>query len=131
MPAAASTAFIPAAAIFFGAGLGALARWQLSLWLNAKSVVPLGTLSANWVGGLLIGIIAGYLTARPDISPVWRLFWVTGLLGGLTTFSTFSAESVGFLERGQWGLLLAHSALHLFGSVALAAVGFWAVRQVG
>jgi fluoride exporter len=131
MPAAASTAFIPAAAVFLGAGLGALARWQLSLWLNTKSVVPLGTLSANWVGGLLIGIIAGYLTARPDISPVWRLFWVTGLLGGLTTFSTFSAESVGFLERGQWGLLLAHSALHLFGSVALAAVGLWAVRQVG
>ncbi|MFA9213269.1 MAG: fluoride efflux transporter CrcB [Candidatus Methylacidiphilales bacterium] len=105
-----------------------MARWQLSVWLNAKSAVPLGTLAANWVGGLFIGLIAGYLSARPDISPVWRLFWVTGLLGGLTTFSTFSAESVGFLERGQWGLLLAHSGLHLLGSVALAALGFWLMK---
>jgi CrcB protein len=92
--------FIPPLAVFLGAGIGALLRWQLSIWLNAKSSVPLGTLTANWVGGLLIGLIAGYLTTRPDLSPVWRLFWVTGLLGGLTTFSTFSAESVGFLERG-------------------------------
>ncbi len=121
--------FIPALAVFLGAGIGALLRWQLSVWLNAKSVVPLGTLSANWVGGLFIGLIAGYLSALPDISPVWRLFWVTGLLGGLTTFSTFSAESVGFLERGQWGLLLAHSGLHLIGSVTLAALGFWLIRQ--
>jgi fluoride exporter len=121
--------FIPSLAVFLGAGIGALLRWQLGIWLPAKSAVPLGTLSANWVGGLLIGLIAGYLSARPDISPVWRLFWVTGLLGGLTTFSTFSAESVGFLERGQWGLLMAHSGLHLLGSVALAAVGFWLIRQ--
>jgi CrcB protein len=118
-------------AVFLGAGIGALLRWQLSIWLNAKSSVPLGTLTANWAGGLLIGLIAGYLTTRPDISPAWRLFWVTGLLGGLTTFSTFSAESVGFLERGQWGLLLAHSGLHLLGSVALAALGFWLVRHWG
>ena len=124
-----NAAYIAPFAVFLGAGLGALARWQLSVWLNAQSVVPLGTLSANWIGGLLIGIIAGYLSARPEISPVWRLFWVTGLLGGLTTFSTFSAESVGFLERGQWGLLLAHSGLHLLGSVALAALGFWMIRQ--
>ncbi len=120
---------VSALAVFVGAGLGAVGRWQLSVWLNSKAVLPLGTLAANWVGGLFIGLIAGYLSARPEISPLWRLFWVTGLLGGLTTFSTFSAESVGFLERGQWGMLLGHSALHLLGSVALAGMGFWVVKH--
>ena len=122
--------FIAPLAVFLGAGLGALLRWQLGIWLNAKTSLPLGTLAANWSGGLLIGLIAGYLSTRPELSPAWRLFWITGLLGGLTTFSTFSAESVAFLERGQWGLLLAHSGLHLLGSVALAALGFWLVRQL-
>ena len=122
--------FIAPLAVFLGAGLGALLRWQLGIWLNAKTSLPLGTLAANWSGGLLIGLIAGYLSTRPELSPAWRLFWITGLLGGLTTFSTFSAESVAFLERGQWGLLLAHSGLHLLGSVALAALGFWLARQL-
>jgi fluoride exporter len=117
-------------AVFLGAGIGALLRWQLGVWLNTKSALPLGTLTANWIGGLFIGLIAGYLATRPELSPTWRLFWLTGLLGGLTTFSTFSAESVGFLERGQWSLLAAHSGLHLLGSVALAALGFWLVRQL-
>lgn len=116
-------------AVFLGAGLGAVARWQLSVWLNQKTAIPLGTLAANWVGGLLIGLIAGYLSTRPDLAPQWRLFWVTGLLGGLTTFSTFSAESVGFLQRSEWFSLFAHSGLHTVGSIALAALGFWIVAH--
>lgn len=118
-----------AAAVFIGAGLGALSRWQLGLWLNSKTALPLGTLAANWVGGLLIGLIAGYLNARPEIAPEWRLFWVTGLLGGLTTFSTFSAESVGFLQRSEWLNLATHAGLHTLGSVALSALGFWIAAQ--
>jgi fluoride exporter len=123
------TAAFSTTVVFVGAGLGAVARWQLSVWLNQKTFIPMGTLAANWVGGLLIGLIAGYLTTRPDLAPQWRLFWITGLLGGLTTFSTFSAESVIFLQRGEWVSLLVHSGLHTVGSILLAALGFWIVAQ--
>lgn len=124
-----SNTALSAFSVFMGAGIGALARWQLGLWLNSKASIPLGTLAANWLGGLLVGLLAGYFSTHPDLAPQWRLFWVTGLLGGLTTFSTFSAESVGFLQRGEWLHLLAHSGLHTLGSIALAALGFWLIAQ--
>lgn len=111
-------------AIAVGASLGAWSRYGLGLWLNAESrVLPLGTLVANLVGGLLIGLAIGWLGRMPDLDPAWRLFVVTGFLGALTTFSTFSMEAVLMLSRGQFGWALGHSMLHLLGSITAAAIG--------
>ena len=79
-------------AICIGACAGALLRWQLSVWGNGLAALPLGTLGANWLGGYLIGICIGVFEAMPELDPQWRLLLVTGFLGALTTFSTFSAE---------------------------------------
>jgi CrcB protein len=118
-----------ALAVAAGAALGGLARWQIGFWLNTRhGQLPLGTLTVNLVGGLLIGF-ALVLLARPD-QQLWRLLVVTGFLGGLTTFSAFSAEALSLLQRGQWGWALAHSALHVFGALAAAAVGAWLGKQL-
>jgi CrcB protein len=117
-----------ALAVAAGAALGGLARWQIGLWLNPRhGLLPLGTLSVNLVGGLLIGF-ALVLQARPD-QQLWRLLVVTGFLGGLTTFSAFSAESLSLLQRGQWAWALAHGALHVLGALAAAAVGAWLAQR--
>jgi len=91
-------------AIGVGAAIGAWLRFGLSVWLNPlHSTVPLGTLAANLLGGYAIGLALAWFAVRPDIAPQWRLFVVTGLLGGLTTFSTFSAEVVQlFLRQQNW-----------------------------
>lgn len=113
-----------ALAVAVGAALGALARWQAAVWLNSRHPhLPLGTLLVNVVGGLLIGV-ALVVFSRPD-QQIWRLLTVTGFLGGLTTFSAFSAESLALLQRGAWGWALAHGGLHLFGALAAAAAGAW------
>lgn len=113
------------AAIALGATLGAWLRWGLSLWLNARfESLPLGTLAANLGGGFLIGIAVAIFHDRPELSPEWRLLVVTGFLGGLTTFSTFSAEAMVLLQRGDFGWALLHSGIHLLGSVALCIAGF-------
>lgn len=115
-------------AIAVGATLGAWLRWGLSLWLNARlESLPLGTLAANLGGGFLIGIAVGFFNDWPALAPEWRLFVVTGFLGGLTTFSTFSAESMLLLQRGDYGWVLLHGAAHLVGSVAMciAGVALW------
>lgn len=113
------------AAIALGATLGAWLRWGLSLWLNARvEALPLGTLLANLAGGFLVGLMLAFLNDRPELSPTWRLLLVTGFLGALTTFSTFSAEAVALLQRSAYGWALLHTALHLFGSVALCIAGF-------
>jgi len=110
--------WIGAAAVGVGAALGALLRWQLSAWLNPMSdSVPAGTLAANLIGGYLVGVAMAWFAQHPDISPAWRLFAITGFLGGLTTFSTFSAEVMGMLQQGRMGVALATSALHLLGSL--------------
>jgi len=112
-------------AVGLGAAFGAWARWTLSLWLNnSAQSVPLGTLVSNIGGGLLIGIALAWFARHPEIDPVWRLAIVTGFLGALTTFSTFSAESLTLLQRGELGWVFAHSAFHLFGCLAAAALGF-------
>lgn len=112
-------------AVGFGAVLGAWLRWALGLWLNtADRVLPLGTLLANVAGGLLVGVAVAWFARHPQFAPEWRLFAITGFLGALTTFSTFSIESFGLIARGAFGWALAHSALHLFGSLAAAAVGY-------
>ena len=94
-------------AIFFGAGLGALLRAGFNLLtVSFASVIPMGTLLSNLVGGYLIGIAVAYFGNNPSISPEWRLLVITGFLGGLTTFSSFSAEVVAFMQRGEitWAL---------------------------
>ena len=112
------------AAIAVGAALGALLRWGLSLWLNARlESLPIGTLLANLIGGYLIGIAVGVFENFPDLLPEWRLLVVTGFLGGLTTFSTFSAESVMLLQRGAYGWALLHTGMHLLGSVGCCIAG--------
>jgi CrcB protein len=116
-------------AVFIGAGLGACARWLLGEVLNrVLPALPLGTLAANLIGGYLVGVAIAFFTLRSDLSPLWRLFCITGVLGGLTTFSTFSAEVVQALERGQTGWALATIATHLGGSLALTVLGLWSVR---
>jgi fluoride exporter len=116
-------------AVFVGAGLGACARWALGEALNrVLPALPLGTLAANLIGGYCVGIAIALLSLRSDLSPLWRLFVITGVLGGLTTFSTFSAEVVQTIERGQPGWALATAAAHLAGSLLLTALGLWTVR---
>ena len=119
------------AAVAVGAALGAWLRWGLSLWLNARlESLPLGTLLANIGGGFMIGIAIGVFENFPELSPEWRLLVITGFLGGLTTFSTFSAESVLLLQRGAYGWAFLHTALHLFGSIAACIAGLAVWRQL-
>jgi len=117
----------PVIAICIGACLGALARWQLGLWLNPMAVpgaaLPLGTLAANWIGGYLVGLAVALFQALPQLDPVWRLALITGFLGALTTFSSFSAEVIAMLGQQKYALALGTTALHLFGSLLLTVAG--------
>ena len=114
-----------------GAVPGALLRWQLSAWLNPLSDgVPAGTLAANLIGGYLVGVAVAWFAQHPDISPAWRLFAITGFLGGLTTFSTFSAEVVGLLQQGRMGMAVITSGLHLFGSLVATFAGWATVSRL-
>lgn len=114
-------------AICTGASIGALARWGLGLWLNPGAILPLGTLAANLIGGYLVGVCVAVFQALPDLDPVWRLALVTGFLGALTTFSSFSAEVVGMLGQQRYALALGTSAVHLFGSLLLTIAGIQTV----
>lgn len=110
--------------ISLGAALGACLRWWLGLALNALlPTLPLGTLTANLVGGFLIGIAVGVFNHHPGLPTEWRLFAVTGFLGGLTTFSTFSAEVVNLLLKEQFGWALATAGVHVLGSLLLTLLG--------
>jgi CrcB protein len=118
-------------AVGLGAAIGAWLRWGLGLWLNTvHEHWPFGTVAANLIGAYLIGIAVAFFAAHPAISPTWRLFLITGFLGGLTTFSTFSAEAMLLLLRGDYAWAVGHSALHLFGSIALCIAGFASYRAV-
>jgi CrcB protein len=110
-------------AICIGACLGALARWGLGLWLNPGALIPMGTLAANLIGGYLVGLAVAVFQALPHLDPVWRLAIVTGFLGALTTFSSFSAEVVGMLGQERYLLGFGTAALHLFGSLLLTVAG--------
>ena len=119
------------ASVAGGAVLGAWTRWFLVGKFNAVFPhVPLGTLIANLSGGLMVGFMVAFLVDLPQASPNLRLFVITGFLGALTTFSSFSAESLELLQVGRYGWALLHTCLHLFGSLAAAALGFALWRAV-
>lgn len=120
----------PILAICLGACLGALARWGLGLWLSPGGIIPWGTLAANLIGGYLIGVCVAVFQALPELDPVWRLALVTGFLGALTTFSSFSAEVVSMLMQQRYALALGTAGLHLLGSLALTVAGLFSVRYV-
>ena len=116
-------------AICVGASLGALARWQLSVLLLPTTmtipgtIIPLGTLAANLIGGYLVGVCVAVFQALPQLDPVWRLLLITGFLGGLTTFSSFSAEVVLMLMQQRFVLAIGTVCVHLLGSLLLTVVG--------
>ncbi|HZE90224.1 MAG TPA: fluoride efflux transporter CrcB [Rhizobacter sp.] len=115
--------------IALGASLGAVLRWGAGLWLNSQwNGFALGTLLVNCVGGLLIGICLVWFERSPN--EVLRLLLVTGFLGGLTTFSAFSGESLTLVQRGDWGWALAHTLSHVLGALACTALGFRLARLV-
>src|SRR3954468_16841548 len=117
------------AAVAGGGVLGAWLRWLLIGKFNAAVPhLPLGTLIANIAGGLMVGIAVGFFLDAQNANPNLRLFVITGFLGALTTFSSFSAESLELLQAGRYGWALAHSGAHLLGSLAAAAAGFAAWR---
>jgi CrcB protein len=118
-------------AVAIGAVLGAWLRWGLAAWLNpAHPNLPLGTLGANIGGGYAIGLAVAFFAANASIAPEWRLACITGFLGALTTFSTFSAESVELLMAGRYGAAALHSGAHLFGSIVATLLGFVTYRAL-
>lgn len=117
-------------AIFFGAGIGALLRAGFNvLTVSAGSVIPLGTLLANLLGAYLVGIAVAFFASNPNVSSEWKLFVITGFLGGLTTFSSFSAEVVSLMQRGEFTWAIGTALLHLLGSLLLTFLGIWTFQS--
>lgn len=123
-----ATAFL---AIGIGAVLGAWLRYGLGLWLNPLFVtVPLGTLAANLAGGYLVGAAVAVFHINVELSPELKLFFVTGFLGALTTFSTFSAEVVHLIQGARYGWAAGAAALHLFGSLLMTGLGIFTIHKL-
>ena len=118
-------------AVGIGAVLGAWSRWSLSVALNhLLPALPLGTLTVNLVGGFLIGAALEFFMQHATLAPEWRLFFVTGFLGSLTTFSAFSLEAVTLLQGARYGWAVALIGAHLIGSLAMTLLGIFAVRAL-
>lgn len=129
MNAVAQPAWLMGLAVALGGGVGSVLRWRIGLWLNPLALpFSAGTLAVNCVGGLLIGLLVVWFEEHP--SELGRLALITGGLGGLTTFSAFSAESLSLLLRGLPWLALVHSLAHLLGALACAGLGWWLGRLI-
>ncbi len=114
-----------------GGALGSLVRWMLSLRLNAVfPYLPLGTLASNVIAGYIVGVAVAFFARVPNLSPDWRLFIITGLMGGLSTFSTFSAEVVSHLQQGRYGWALGEIAIHVCSSLVMTILGIATVAAV-
>ena len=113
-------------AISLGASLGAILRWVLGLVLDSMSVaITMGTLAANLIGGFLIGVAMAFFSAHTELSPQWRLLIITGFLGGLTTFSSFSAELTSMIQGGRLSIALITVMLHVVGSILMTFLGIY------
>jgi fluoride exporter len=111
-------------AISAGAAVGALLRWTLGIKLNSLlPSIPPGTLAANLIGGYVVGLAIAFFADAPEISPEWRLLIITGFCGGLTTFSTFSAEVVSLIQQGELARMALAISLHVAGSLAMTIAG--------
>lgn len=117
-------------AVFIGGGIGSVARWMLGMRFNTAtvSILPLGTLLANTIGAFIIGAALAWFSRHPQWDPQWKLLVTTGFCGGLTTFSTFSAEVVAFLQQGQFAAAAFHTLLNLAGSFIMTALAFMLVN---
>ena len=125
------TLFHHISAIALGAILGALLRWHLGLWLaKATALLSLHTLLANWIGALLIGMAAALFDHHPALPAQWKLFFITGFLGSLSTFSSFSLEIVEMLHAQRYGAAFLTASLHLFGSLALTIAGMALIHKI-
>lgn len=117
--------FAAFAAVGAGAACGAWLRWGLGMWLNPLSgAFPLGTLAANLIGGLAMGAVLALIDTTPALSPTLKLLLTTGLLGGLTTFSSFSAEAFNLAQRGAWGWFGVHLGAHVAGAIVATWLGY-------
>jgi CrcB protein len=115
-------------AVGCGAAFGAWLRWWLGIVLNPVfPTLPFGTLAANLIGGYLVGVAVAFFSGHAGLPPEARLFVITGFMGGLTTFSTFSAEAVTLISRGEYAWALGHTAVHLGGSLVMTALGILTV----
>lgn len=115
-------------AVFIGGGTGSVLRWFLGMKLNPlHHAIPIGTLMANLAGAFIIGMGLAWFNRMTHIDPLWKLLITTGFCGGLTTFSTFSAEVVFLLQDGRTGWALLNVAVNLLGSFAMTALAFWIV----
>ena len=116
-------------AICIGACLGALSRWGLGIWLSAGSSMPWGTLAANLIGGYLSGVFIALFQAMPQLDPAWKLAIITGFLGALTTFSSYSAEVIGLLQQQRLAAALGWTSVHLVGSLFMTYMGMlsWSI----
>lgn len=118
-------------AVGIGGALGSLFRWVLGLRLNSVfPSLPLGTLASNIIAGYIIGVAVAAFARYPGIAPEWRLFVITGLMGGLSTFSTFSAEVVGHLQQGRLGWAAGEIAIHVCSSLLMTVLGIGTVALV-
>jgi CrcB protein len=116
------------AAVAVGGSLGALLRWWLGIVLNPYfPAIPPGTLAANLIGGYIVGVAVAFFASYSALAPEWRLFVITGFCGGLTTFSTFSAEVVTLMQQGRAAWALGEAATHLAGSFIMTFAGIGTV----
>ncbi|MGY6258191.1 fluoride efflux transporter CrcB [Paraburkholderia caledonica] len=118
-------------AVAIGGALGSLFRWFLGIRLNALFPdLPLGTLAANVIAGYIIGVAIAFFARLPEIPVEWRLFVITGLMGGLSTFSTFSAEVVADLQQGKYKWAAGEVLIHVTASLSMTALGIATVVAV-